>query len=292
MADSSVLAGIESPNVGSSNCGGACMTHVANSTCAYVTDVAGFFIYVCRTDMGQCAAGSIDKRARDSNIDLGVPIKYKKMRDFRDTFLSKYCEGRRYTGYYYTFSKYAKLSIAMLWKYAALLPEIYSAMDNLADGTTDKIIVTSSLKEKVLEILMAHKDVGDSYFQTILNEVAADMEAFEGLRRSEVISLLTLYGNCGGERKAIAGNEVMQNYFASVSNEPSQNELVINYSISGSNMLFELFSTTSKLVATLSNPSSKQKIYYPTSSLLPGVYIYRIRSDAGYEKTGKVVVIR
>ncbi|MEO8086357.1 MAG: hypothetical protein ABI763_06035 [Bacteroidota bacterium] len=292
MADSLIITGSAGPNTGESNCGGPCLTTVANSSCAIVANSYGFVVYTCQTNMGHCAAGSIERKAKEGNIVLGVPIKYKTMREFRDQFMIKYCEGRKYTGFYYAFSKYAKMSISMLWKYASILPDLYTAMENLSDENSNKIIVTPSLKAKVLEILNDHADVGDAYFQSILKEVAEDMEAYEGIKKNDLISLLTPYGNCTGERKSITERGTEQSYFVSVFDNTGKDEIIANYSVPGSRIKFELYNSTAGLVTSVINSSSKQKLNISTSSLAPGVYIYRISSDSGYENIGKVAVIK
>ncbi|CAN5687998.1 hypothetical protein BH11BAC1_BH11BAC1_29290 [soil metagenome] len=292
MADSLVIIGSAGPNTGESNCGGPCLTTVANSTCVMVANTNGFVVYTCQTNIGHCAAGGMDRKAKDENIVLGVPIKYNTMREFRDRFMIKYCEGRKYTGFYYAFSKYAKMSISMLWKYASILPDLYTAMENLSDETGNKIIVTPALKEKVLEILNDHADVGDAYFKSILKEVAEDMEAYEGIKKNDLISLLTPYGNCTGERKAINEAGTEQGYFVSVFGNPGKDEIIANYSVPGSRIKFELYNSTAGLVISMTKSSPKQKLNISTSSLAPGVYIYRISSDSGYENIGKVVVIK
>ncbi|MCX6275894.1 MAG: hypothetical protein NTV09_11885, partial [Bacteroidetes bacterium] len=120
MADSSILTGLETPNGGTSNCGNDCGRNVPNTHCLVTTDNWGTTTYDCVASIGHCAAGALDRIARDGNVELGVPIKFKMMRDFRDKFMIQYCEGRKYTGFYYTFSKYARMGISMLWKYASV----------------------------------------------------------------------------------------------------------------------------------------------------------------------------
>ena len=292
MADSSILAGCETPNGGTSQCAGDCSLEVPNTHCLVTTDGWGNTFYDCIVGIGHCAAGAIERKARDGNVELGVPIKFKMMRDFRDKFMASYCEGRKYTGFYYIFSKYAKMDISMLWKYASVLPELYAAMENLTDESTDNIIITPALKEKVLEILQDHKDEGDTYFRSVLNEVAAEMEAYEGLKRSELISLLTPYGDCNGERKTIAGQELSNSFFASAYYNPGRDEIVVNYAVSGSRIKFELFSSSSGLVSEEVNILPRQKRSISALHLKQGIYYYRISSDSGYEKVGKVAVIK
>lgn len=292
MADSLVLTGCDQPNGGYSKCGGKCQQSLPNTHCTYVMDSHGNGSEQCVSGNDRCAAGAIERRVHESNLDIGVPIKFKMMRDFRDKFMASYCEGRKYTGFYYIFSKYAKMDISMLWKYASVLPELYAAMENLTDESTDNIVITPALKEKVLEILQDHKDEGDSYFRSVLNEVAADMEAYEGLKRSELISLLTPYGNCSGERKTIAGQEHSNSFFASAYYNPGHDEIVVNYAVSGSRIKFELFSSSSGLVSEEVNMLSRQKRSISALHLKQGIYYYRISSDSGYEKVGKVAVIK
>ena len=291
MADSSILAGCESPNGGTSNCGNDCHMAVENTHCLVTTDNWGTTYYDCIPGVGHCAAGVLDRKARNENVLIGVPIKFKMMRDFRDKFMIQYCEGRKYTGFYYVFSKYAKMSISMLWKYASVLSELYSAMENLSDESTDKVIFTPSLREKVLEILHDHNDVGNPYFQSILVEVEKDMEKFTGLKRSEVIAMLSPYGSCSGQRQALAEQSGDNPYYAAVYDNPGYHEIVVNYSVSGSRIKFELFSTTARLISSINDAPPQQKLSISTSKLDPGIYLYRISSDSGYEKVGKVSVI-
>ena len=291
MADSLVLAGCDQPNGGYSKCGGKCQQTSPNTHCTYVMDSHGNGSDQCVSGNDRCAAGAIERRVHETNLDIGVPIKFKMMRDFRDKFMIQYCEGRKYTGFYYVFSKYAKMGISMLWKYASVLPEFYSAMDNLTDESTDKVIFTPSLREKVLEILHDHNDVGDSYFQSILVEVEKDLEKFTGLKRSEIIAMLSPYGSCSGQRQALAEQSGDNPYYAAVYNNPGHHEIVVNYSVSGSRIKFELFSTTARLISSINDAPPQQKLSISTSKLDPGIYLYRISSDSGYEKVGKVSVI-
>ncbi|MEO8086356.1 MAG: T9SS type A sorting domain-containing protein [Bacteroidota bacterium] len=291
MACTPILVSLESPNGGTSNCGNECNMVVANTHCITYTDDFQT-TYNCGTLGTGCAAGAIERRAKDENIALGVPLNFKMMRDFRDKFMVNYCEGRKYTGFYYVFSKYARMNISMLWKYASLLPELYTAMDNLSDVSGNKIIVTPSLKEKVLEILHDHQNLGDAYFQSILKQVEADMELYEGLKRADLISMLSPYGNCSGQRKMLSGSRSDNSYFVSVYDNPEKVEIVVNYSVPGSKVRFELYNVDAVLVSSIDNSSPKQKFSLSTSALLPGVYICRIISDSGYERINKVVVIK
>ena len=292
MADSLILAGCETPNGGSSACNEPCETFVPNASCEYASDDDGFLTYICKTDMGFCIAGATIRRIREENLNTGIPIKFKMMRDFRDKFMSKYCEGRKYTGFYYAFSKYAKLNVALIWKYVSVLPELYAAMENLSDESSDKIIVTPSLREKILEILHDHNDVGDAYFQSILSKVEADLDIFTGLKRSEVISMLSPYGSCNGGRTALNGEGSGNSYFATAYYNPVSEDINVNCSVPGTGVKFELFNATAGLLISSNVAPQQKNLKVTTKTYGPGIYIYRISSDSGYEKTGKLVIVK
>lgn len=292
MADSAILISCERPNSEYENCGGACMTFLPNSSCVMVANWDGFFVYTCQTDFGHCAAGAIDRRRRDEGLEFGVPIEFKMMRDFRDNFMTEYCESKQYIGFYYTFSKFAKMDIAMLWKYAAVLPELYSAMKNLTDESTDNVVITPELKEKVMEILHGHEDVEDPYFQSILVDVERDLEIYTGLRRSEIIAMLTPGEDCNTGRKPKPGDINSNRYFATVYASTNMDEIIVSYSVSGGRISFELFNSAAMLVTSVKNEKPSDKLSIATSGLQPGIYYYRINSDAGYEKIGKIVLVR
>ncbi len=292
MADSTILTGIDRPNGDEEVCGGPCHTVVPSTTCVNIVNYMGYSVYTCQVKQRNCAAGGLAKLAKDENISLAVPVEFKKMRDFRDNVMINTCEGRKYTGFYYVFSKYAKMNISMLWKYASILPELYSAMENLSDESSDRIIITPTLRAKALEILRDHDGEGDAYFKSVLAQVEMDLETFTGLKRSELVAMLSPYGNCKGERIAIPGQSNIGAYFTSVYDDPGRDEIVVNYSVSGSRIKFELFSSTAGLVSVIEDPLPRHKFSISTSKMEPGIYIYRISSDSGYEKIGKVAVVK
>ncbi len=292
MADSSILTSCEKPNAGSSNCLEVCLTYVPNASCALVANLEGFIVYTCRTNGGSCAAGSIDKRRRDEGLDLGVPVEFKMMRDFRDQFMNEYCEGKKYIGFYYTFSKFAKMDISMLWNYASVLPELYSAMKNLTDESTDNVVITPELLEKAMEILRGHEDIEDPYFRSIIASVESDLEIFTGLRRSEVIAMLTPGEECNTGRKSSPGQISSKHDFASAYFNSTLDEIVVSYSVSGSKVSFELFNSAAILVSSAKKEKSDDKFSIPAVGLLPGIYYFRISSDSGSEKIGKLAIVR
>lgn len=292
MADSAILISCERPNAEYENCGGACMSFLPNTSCVMVANWEGFFVYTCQTDFGHCAAGAIDRRRRDEGLEFGAPVEFKMMRDFRDRFMTQSCEGKKYIGFYYTFSKFAKMDISMLWNYAAVLPELYSAMKNLTDESTDNVVITPELKEKVLEILHGHEDIQDPYFHSIISEVEHDLEIFTGLKRSEIINMLTPGEECNAGRKSKPGDINSSQNFASVYVNSNMDEIIVSYSVSGSRFSFELFNSAAILVASEKKQKASDKLSIPTVGLLPGIYYYRISSDAGYEKIGKIAIVR
>ena len=287
MGDSLVLANL---NInGQVFCPSPCPDHTPNSGCLEDWDDLGIH-YNCGV-AATCGAASAQRRAQEEHIDLGVDFKFKLMRQFRDGFMTKYCEGKKYIGFYYAFSRYAKMNISMLWKYAAVLPALYDAIDNLSDNNTDKVIFTSSLKDKVIEILDAHSDVKNTYLQSVFAEVKADMERFVGMKRSQIIAMLTPANACNGVRKG-STDEIRNRQFVTVYEDPDLKQIIVNYVVPGTSVKFELYSSAGKLITTISNVSASQKLNISTEKLNSGVYLYRLISDVGYESAGKVAIVK
>lgn len=121
---------------------------------------------------------------------LAVDSKFEPLRQFRDTFLRRYEEGNEYIAMYYAFGDFVKTDPTSLLQSVAALPHLYKAVETLQNGKDNAVIVTPDLHRSVSAIIANHREVKDPRLQKMLDRMESDLNRFQGMRKSELLSHL------------------------------------------------------------------------------------------------------
>jgi hypothetical protein len=119
-----------------------------------------------------------------------VPIDYVLLRSLRKDFLVNYKKGRDYVSYYYIAALFAKLDRSLLEKYVQAIPHLDKAIRELLSGADETVIVTTPLRDSMLDIINDHRDVQDAAFQEILDIVEKDLRYWHGMTKGQLIDAL------------------------------------------------------------------------------------------------------
>lgn len=121
-----------------------------------------------------------------------VPARREVLYSIRDSILSKYPKGNKYINEYYETSKiekdYKKFTIGNFVDVIELMPYIYDAHDKFNDVSYNGVIISSSLKIKLVNVLNAYKKLSnDITYNSIINSFINDVNALAGKDKSDVI---------------------------------------------------------------------------------------------------------
>jgi acetyl esterase/lipase len=158
---------------------------IANDATALSATWAGGTLKIIRCTLQQLA-----RAEKVQGRNLAVDSKFEPLRQFRDTFLSRYEEGNEYIAMYYAFGDFVKIDPASLLQSVAALPHLYKAVEALQNGKENAVIVTPELHRSMSAIIANHREVKDQRLQKMLDRVERDLNRFQGMRKSELLSLL------------------------------------------------------------------------------------------------------
>ena len=172
---------------GTGSCGNAQLCPPGGDGTCVPDDIAGY-----RCDLGGgdgggdgCAGAQLSVFAETSAIGLPTPIEFRSIVSFRDQFLARSDTGKRYIGYMYVFSQFAKMDEAYLLKYASIVGPLQESIQTLMSGPDHAVVVSKDLRRQAQEIIDAHKDIQNSDFQDILMRMQEDLEVLTGLDKEK-----------------------------------------------------------------------------------------------------------
>jgi hypothetical protein len=101
--------------------------------------------------------------------------------------------GRKHVGYFYAVTDHFNeaLDINLVLNILNALPEMNDAIDNLFDNQYQGVIITSSLKTKILDITKLIKDnSSSSIFIDVVNEFENDFKNLSSKTRTEIYNIV------------------------------------------------------------------------------------------------------
>jgi hypothetical protein len=137
-----------------------------------------------------CALQQLAHAEKAQGRNLAIDSKLDHLRQFRDSFLRCYEEGNEYIKMYYAFGEFVKTDPASLLQSVAALTHLYNAVEALQNGKENAVIVTPELHRCLSAIIANHREVKDQRLQKMLDRVERDLNRFQGMRKSELLSLL------------------------------------------------------------------------------------------------------
>lgn len=170
-----------------------------------IEDVACGIVGNCLRGTGSCAAPSFVCMTPPScNAELTYEfadnegfdtsrIVYSKYYSFRDSFLMKSEMGRKHVGYFYAVTDHFKetLDVNLVLKILDALPEMNESIDNLFDNQYQGVIVTESLKSKILDITKKiRENSSSSIFIDVVDEFDEDFKSLSLKTRSEIYNIV------------------------------------------------------------------------------------------------------
>ncbi len=126
----------------------------------------------------------------EHGIDRPLPLDYRSLRGLQKKFLARFRKGREYISYYAIAAVFARYDLAMARKYAQALPHVHKAVQVLLEGSDEEPVVTSELREVMLDIISEYREVGEPVFQRILDVVEKDLNDYRGMSRGRLVESL------------------------------------------------------------------------------------------------------
>jgi hypothetical protein len=224
------------------------------------------------------------------------------LRQFRDDFLRRYEEENDYIAMYYAFGEFVKADPASLLQSVAALPHLYKAVNALQSGNANEVVVTPELHRSLSAIIATHREVKDPRLQNMLDRVERDLNRFQGVHKSELLSHLR---PVDGALDASAGANLPED-FALAQNVPNpfNPETTIEYAIpakvSGKvRVTLRIYNLLGQPVRTLVDEEKSPGRYHVVWDgkneagvrVSSGVYFYTIAAGS-FKATKKMAMLR
>jgi hypothetical protein len=175
-------------NVSGSYCGGNRDCPKGKDTCG---DAPGGPDPVCgAVSIGGNLFVDLARAFREQDVVSPVPIDFSFLRSLRKNFFERYEQANQYVSHYYIFSLFAKLDRGLLEQYAQAMPSLDQGMRALA-GSDEAVVVTTPLRDAMLDLIGMHRDVENRAFQETLDALERDLASFHGLTKRELIDALS-----------------------------------------------------------------------------------------------------
>jgi len=182
----SALRADDRPGTGS--CGNAQLCPSGGNGSCVPSPVAG---YMCQTGDGGggdgCTAAQLPVLSKVMGFNLTAPIDFRAIHSFRDDFLSKSDVGKKYVGYMYVFSQFAKMDIKSLTEYASITLPLQTSINTIMSDGRIGVVISEDLKQQAKTIINNHKDIADTDFQKILARLELDLDRLSGLNKNDFI---------------------------------------------------------------------------------------------------------
>jgi hypothetical protein len=249
-----------------------------------------------------CALQQLARAEKAQGRELAVDSKLDHLRQFRDDFLRRYEEGNDYIAMYYAFGEFVKADPASLLQSVAALPHLYKAVNALQSGNANEVVVTPELHRSLSAIIATHREVKDPRLQNMLDRVERDLNRFQGVHKSELLSHLR---PVDGALDASAGANLPED-FALAQNVPNpfNPETTIEYAIpakvSGKvRVTLRIYNLLGQPVRTLVDEEKSPGRYHVVWDgkneagvrVSSGVYFYTIAAGS-FKATKKMAMLR
>lgn len=142
----------------------------------------------CHEEDDEAAAEDVDlELVADKNIFYGI----------RDNVLKKSIRGNEYVEQYYATSgikkDYSNFGFDEFLNITLLLPDVYSAYDNMIDASYTGVIVNTELRKKLENVLADHKKLStDAKYNAMIDKLISDSNFLENKSKAEVNEFMTV----------------------------------------------------------------------------------------------------
>lgn len=139
-------------------------------------------------------SAEVDEECEKRNV-ANVPTKRDILYSIRDNILLKYPKGIKYVDEYYLTSKvekdYSKFTVGNFVDVIELMPYIYDAHDKFNKADYTGVIISSTLKSKLVNVLVAYKKLSnDAKYNSIIDSFINDVYTITNKNKSAVISFM------------------------------------------------------------------------------------------------------
>lgn len=113
----------------------------------------------------------------------------------RDKALAPTVKGKAYIEQYYFLGSidkdFTRLSLKSLMSVINIMPSIYEAYDNYMDLKYTGVIVSEQLKDDLVEVLQAYKDLSDNKdYKTTIDGLIKDVQIVANMKKVQVNEFL------------------------------------------------------------------------------------------------------